>query len=138
VSLTAGVNIHFYVGTKVNLGGHLIGRILYGGWCGVKAATIASNPETVTPVAPVTDRTYFTLYPNPTNTGNFTLVQKGDKVYGNVRVEVYSMNGDKVSTTTMVGEKKHDFSLSTLPTGLYFVKVVADDYVETIKLVITR
>jgi hypothetical protein len=38
----------------------------------------------------------------------------------------------------MMGEKKHEFRVSDLPNGLYFVKVVADDYVETFKLVKTR
>ena len=79
----------------------------------------------------------FTLYPNPTN-GNFTLVQNGEKTYGTVKVEVYSMSGEKVLTERMIGEKKHEFRFSEIPAGLYFVKVVADDYVETIKLVKTR
>jgi hypothetical protein len=53
-------------------------------------------------------------------------------------VEVYSMNGEKVLTEKMIGEKKHEFRFSEMPNGLYFIKVVADDYNETIKLVKTR
>jgi hypothetical protein len=83
-----------------------------------------------------TDRAFFTLYPNPTN-GNFTLVKKGDLNYGNVKVEVFSMSGEKVFTGNMVGQK-HEFQFSGMASGLYFVKVVADNYVETIKLVKTR
>jgi hypothetical protein len=81
--------------------------------------------------------TYFTLYPNPTS-GNFTLEQKGEKTYGTVKVEIYSMNGKKVMTENIVGEKKHEFNFSDLPVGLYFVKIVADEYVETIKLIKSR
>ena len=38
-------------------------------------------------------------------------------------------------TETIIGEKMHDFRFSDMATGLYFVKVVADGYVETMKLV---
>ena len=79
----------------------------------------------------------FSLYPNPTN-GNFTVVQKGDASFGNVKVEVYTMNGEKVMTESMIGKKQHEFSFAEMQNGLYFVKVIADDYVETIKLVKTR
>ena len=48
------------------------------------------------------------------------------------------MNGAKVLTENMVGEKSHEFRFADLPGGLYFVKVVADNYVETIKLVKSR
>ena len=62
-------------------------------------------------------------------------MQKGVKFYNNVKVEVYSLHGEKIMTETMIGEKKHEFRLPDIVTGLYFVKIVADDYVETIKLV---
>jgi hypothetical protein len=65
-------------------------------------------------------------------------VQKGDRQYGSVKVEIYGMHGDKVLTAQMIGEKQHEFVTSGLPTGLYFVKLVADDYTETIKLIKTR
>ncbi|MCX6269406.1 MAG: T9SS type A sorting domain-containing protein [Bacteroidetes bacterium] len=48
------------------------------------------------------------------------------------------MSGEKVMTEQMVGEKKHEFRFSDIPVGLYFVRVVADNYVETIKLIKTR
>jgi hypothetical protein len=38
----------------------------------------------------------------------------------------------------MIGEQKHEFMTAALPAGLYFVKVVADDYAETIKLIKTQ
>jgi hypothetical protein len=108
-----------------------------GPWCTTSKMpeVAATGTEEPTPVS--LEQTYFSIYPNPT-TGNFTLVQKGDNQYGNVKVEVYGMRGDKVLSTQMIGEKKHEFVTSTLPTGLYFVKVVADNYTETIKLIKTR
>jgi hypothetical protein len=132
----AGMNIKFQEGTKVMPGGYLHGKINPGGpWCSSTKMTevVASGGETTL----ATELARFTLYPNPTN-GNFTLVQKGDRTFGNIRVEVYSMSGEKILTESMIGEKKHEFRFSDMATGLYFVKVVADDYVETIKLVKTR
>ena len=79
----------------------------------------------------------FNLYPNPTSS-NFTLIQKGEKSFGNVRIEIYNMNGRRVLTGMMTGEQKHEFSFTEIPAGLYFVKIIADDSIETIKLIKTR
>jgi hypothetical protein len=38
----------------------------------------------------------------------------------------------------MVAQKTREFTASQLPAGIYIVKVVADNYVETIKLIKTR
>ncbi|MDP1620787.1 MAG: T9SS type A sorting domain-containing protein [Bacteroidales bacterium] len=59
-------------------------------------------------------------------------------VYDKVQVEVYNMHGKKVVQGELIGEKKHEFRTSDLPHGLYFVTVVADDDVETFKLVKTK
>lgn len=48
------------------------------------------------------------------------------------------MSGGRILTDLIVGEKKHDFATSSLPAGVYFVKVAADDYVETVKLIKTK
>ncbi len=132
----AGHNILFEPGTHVAYNAYMHGYI---------STVYCINPNVpITAAATGQDgpqlnlsHAYFTLYPNPTS-GNFTLVQKGEKVYGSVKVEVYSMTGEKVLTEQMIGEKSHEFHFSNIPVGLYFVKVVADEYVETIKLVKTR
>ena len=136
VTLIAGVDIHFLPSVTVVNGGYLHGYIaLNGPWCTTPGmpAVAAGQQETT----PVLDRTFFSIFPNPTN-GNFTLVQKGDMQYGNVKVEIYGMRGDRVLASQMIGEKSHEFTTSSLPVGLYFVKVVADNYTETIKLIKTR
>ena len=46
--------------------------------------------------------------------------------------------GEKMISASMIGEKQHEFKTADLQSGLYFVRVVADNYVETIKLVKTR
>jgi hypothetical protein len=135
VTFIAGKNILFEPGTKVLPGGYMIGKIYTTAYCpgGGKEPTAAVQEETNSSLS----LAGFTLYPNPTN-GNFTLVQKGDNIYGTVKVEVYSMSGERVLTEQMIGEKRHEFRFSEIPAGLFFVKVVADNYVETIKLIKTR
>ena len=135
----AGVKISFMPGTTVQSGGKMVGRISTGTYCGgiypiIPAAAVATGTDE-TPFS--LEQANFTLYPNPTN-GNFTLVQKGDRQFGNVKVEIYAMRGDRVLSTQMIGEKRHEFVTSGLQSGLYFVKVIADDYTETIKLIKTR
>lgn len=133
----AGVKISFLPGTTVVNGGYLLGKISTGTYCGgiIGKSVVASGVE---PTAPNTiEQANFTIFPNPTS-GNFTLVQKGDRQYGSVKVEIYTMRGDKVLTSQMIGEKTHEFATSDLPVGLYFVKVIADDYTETIKLIRSR
>jgi hypothetical protein len=137
VTLQAGDMISIQAGTTVMAGGYLLGFISRDVYCtppqqpGIPA--IIAKEETLAGF----EQAFFTLYPNPTN-GNFTLVQKGSKLYGNVTVEVYSMRGEKVMTDRMIGEVKREFNVAEIPAGLYFVKILAEDYTETIKLVKTR
>jgi uncharacterized protein (DUF2141 family) len=136
VELVAGQNILLKQGTTVQSGGRLwahISQTFCGGADAPMVATGAGAEQTQQGLS----HAFFTLYPNPT-TGNFTLVQKGDKAYGTVKVEIFSMSGSRIMTGQMIGEKKTEFVTSALPTGIYFVKIVADDYVETIKLIKTR
>jgi hypothetical protein len=136
-TLIAGMNILYLPGTHIISGGYMHGYIAPGGpFCVtpplVKAIT--AEEHEIPDVSPFPN---FKIYPNPT-TGNFTLEQKGDKISVNVKVEVYGMYGEKVMAAVMTNERKHDFSLSEMAPGLYFVRIVAGDYSETIKLIKTR
>ncbi len=135
----AGVKISFMPGTTIPGGASMHGYIT------TNASYCAGGPPAMPAVIAGTDpatsssfeQVNFSIFPNPTS-GNFTLVQKGDRKFGDVKVEVYGMHGAKVLVSKMIGEKQHEFVTSQLPVGIYFVKVVADDYTETIKLVKTR
>ena len=140
VTMIAGQNILFKPNTKIQWGGQLLAKITTNSsFCGTLSGSYLKN-NTIIPENNLSNEkksAFFKVYPNPTN-GNFTLEQKSDKQFGNTTVEVYGIRGDKVFTDTMFGEKKHEFSLSQLPAGLYFVRVIADDYAETIKRIKMR
>ncbi len=130
--------ISFMPGTHIQSGSNLHGYISPGAYCVapfIPVTAPGTGEKTSKNAGP--DLASFSIYPNPAN-GNFFLVQKGEKLIGNVKVEVFTVRGDRVMTESMIVEKQHEFKSSDLKTGLYFVKVVADGYVETMKLVIRR
>jgi uncharacterized membrane protein YecN with MAPEG domain len=139
-TMIAGHNILFLPGTSVMAGGYMHGYItLDDQYCGQQAPaipTVVNSSGTEDP-AVSSMATSFNIYPNPTS-GNFTVEQKGTTLNGDVKVEVYSMRGEKLMTGHMIGEKKHEFWLTDLPHGLYFVKVIAGTEVETFKLVVKK
>jgi hypothetical protein len=140
-TMIAGARISLLHGTTVQNGGYLHGYIAPSGpYCiPPKIAELVEPPKDEINTNPnlAEENDHFLLYPNPT-TGAFTIVQKGDKPLSQWRIELYSMRGEKLMTESMTFEWKHEFCLPTIPDGLYFVKIVADGYAETIKLIKMR
>ena len=91
-------------------------------------AVVKSDVE----ILPATPQSSFKIYPNPT-TGNFILELTN---YANtVFVDIYGLWGEKVLTAALIGERKHEFSLSDRPVGIYFIRVVSGDKTETVKII---
>ena len=72
----------------------------------------------------------FVVYPNPT-TGIYTLEQKDGGEFGMLKVELFGLQGEKLMTTELTGEKKHEFSLSAFPAGLYIMQISTGETSET-------
>ena len=136
-TMIAGLNIHYLTGSRVAQGGYLHGYIAPAGPYCVAAPMVKAIANEGNDIPSVTEKSFFRVYPNPT-TGNFTLEQQGETIFGQVRVEIFGMHGDQMLTISMISEKKHEFAVSEFPAGLYFVKVIAGDRVETIKLIKTH
>ena len=134
-NMIAGLDIFYYPGTAVDSGGYLHGSIAPGGpFCG---GFIPSSPSVISgeeEIAGSPVSSSFKMYPNPT-TGIFTLEHRNDKAYGNATVEIFSIHGEKVLISSMTGVKKHLFSLSGFPPGIYCVRIVAGDLTETARLI---
>ena len=124
-------------GTHAKNSSYMRGYISSTDQCGTKMPAIATTPLGENDLSPVLQNVSFILYPNPTS-GKFTLEQKEGRNFDRVLMEVYSMQGDRVMTGSMDGARSKEFWLPDLQHGLYFVKVSADGYLETFKLVKTR
>ncbi len=130
----AGQNIIYLPGTKVEEGGYMLGKITTTNqFCGsvIIPAMVSTGTEDPTPAL---ESTLFRLYPNPTRSA-FTLEQSGTRIYDVLKVEIYNMMGERILTNEIIGQKKHEFLLSSMPVGVYFVRISGGDQVETIKLI---
>ncbi len=74
------------------------------------------------------------IYPNPT-TGNFILDLMGGVPAENITVDIYGIWGEKVLSKVLNGDRKHEFSLSDRPTGVYFIRIITGDKAETLKII---
>ena len=84
-------------------------------------------------------------YPNPFNAG--TVIKFNTKRDGNVRLEVFNILGQKVKTlvdkhlpygTYAVDWDGADISGQPAPTGLYFYRLITDDYSDVKKMVLIK
>ena len=134
-TLIAGQNILYEPGTKIEQGGYMLGQIAPGGpWCGLKASSIVTTPASIAEATINSEQSFFKVYPNPT-AGAFTLEFTQENAIGTVKVEVYGMQGEKVLTTSVSGERKYSFSLSGKPVGFYFLRVISDDKAGAVKII---
>ncbi len=105
-----------------------------GQFCGMKAPVFDSVRSDGDKKTTNEEQSFFKIYPNPT-TGNFILELKGDTLLDMIIVEVYGIQGKKVLTEVLYGERKHAFTLSNVPTGVYFIRVISGDKAETVKII---
>ena len=136
----AGVKILYLPTTIVAKGGILHGYITTtNAYCGslpaALVAVVAGEGEIPSQLSPASGM--FSIFPNPT-TGNFTLSYKGELAIANVQVELFDIHGNRVLMTSYSGERNHKFTLPGVSPGLYFVKVISGDQIESFKLIVTR
>ncbi len=132
VTMIAGQNIIFLPGTQVQPGGYLHGYISNQYCMPVKSPTLAEKSvEAESPVT--TPQSFFKIYPNPT-TGVFTLEVQGEAETGIVNVEIFGMHGDKILSTEISGNGKHELSLAGKPVGMYFIRMISGSKTETSRI----
>jgi hypothetical protein len=135
VTMIAGQNIIYYPGTRVYPGGYMRGYIAPNGpWCDEKAPSIVTVPEGETEIYPATEKSFFTIYPNPT-TGGFSLELKGIDEAAELKVEMYGMHSEHLFSADVKGQRKYDFSLTGKPVGVYFIRVITGKYAGTVKII---
>jgi hypothetical protein len=133
----AGVNIIYYPGTKVNLGGHMYGHIKPAGpFCNPyqHQAPVIAGVEGGQQGIGNPSNSFFKIYPNPTP-GKFTLELNGDVTSAQVHVEIFGLLGDRILSKDMQLERRQEFSLVERPTGVYVIHVTSGVTSETEKII---
>ncbi len=79
-------------------------------------------------------------YPNPFNSETIIIFRVGNST--NVTIELFDVLGRKISTifdgNVRAGEHITRLKADTIPSGVYYYRMKADNYVETKKLIINR
>jgi len=75
------------------------------------------------------------IYPNPI-VDNIEI--KLDKSYSDVDVSIESMNGNKISKINASEKKSMILDLSTLPKGIYIIRIKGDDDLNVVKKVVKK
>jgi hypothetical protein len=76
----------------------------------------------------------YNIYPNPTP-GRFTL-QGENMNLEETTLEIYDLNGRLVLKSSEMRNKKQEFDLSTMPKGIYVVKLFSLEGLVSKKLII--
>ncbi|HNY02551.1 MAG TPA: T9SS type A sorting domain-containing protein [Bacteroidales bacterium] len=122
VSLIAGHSVLFRPGTRIYSGGHMHGLITMNGqYCTNKSGNSSTAADS-TALEP-SSACFFSVYPNPT-TGKFSLEISNGTSLSNLYVEIFDIHGSPILTERFAGEKKHEFSLSGHPRGIYVIRVI--------------
>jgi len=139
-TMIAGQRINYLPNTNIHPGGYLHGYITtIGQYCPTppsppveNTALLAGDPEDILYSGDI-GNLMFKVYPNPT-TGTFILEFK-EIPEDAVEMEVYGMQGEKALSETLPRTKRHEFSLSGRPAGLYFIRVVSEGQTGTQKII---
>ncbi len=83
---------------------------------------------------PVNDDIKISATPNPT-IGRFVVQISGLNTLTDVMINVYSETGESVCKPILTSLKMMELSLEEKPSGIYFIKVLYDNQVETLKII---
>jgi hypothetical protein len=132
-TLVAGQNILMKPGTHFENGSSVHAYIDFTGlYCDIPTAK--SSPESVSDEVIPEKEGFFRVYPNPTP-GRFTLEMKSNEMGGNVRVEIFSLMGERVLKSELPLMKQYQFDLSNRQPGLYLIKVMQGTDIGYFKLI---
>jgi hypothetical protein len=134
-TMIAGQKISYQRGTRVMSGGYMRGYITTNGqYCALMQPSMVSTVTGEIEVPTIERKLGVNVYPNPTN-GYITLEINGWPLTETIHAELYSMNGIAIMSEDFAGETKYRISLMDVPSGLYFLRIVANEKVETIKII---
>jgi hypothetical protein len=139
VTMIAGQKIRYMPGTTVFPGGYMHGYITTTGqYCNSLNDSLVIGPlavpdERQTPEN-ATRGSNFNIYPNPT-TGKFLIELTGDTGVQNLKIEIYTMLGERVLSRQLTGQTRYDLSLENQQPGVYILHLISGQKVETVKVI---
>ena len=137
-TFVAGQKISFLPGTTVAQNGYLHGYITQDGhYCNQPLNPVVNtktSDEETTSIPEMISNQAIHVYPNPT-TGIFMVEVKGESQVMLTKAEIYSISGTKLHTVVLANERKHEFSVTELKPGLYFIHIFTNDRSEILKFV---
>jgi hypothetical protein len=136
-TLIAGRQISFLPGTTVASGGHLWGYITAKGrYCGSTLPPMA--PVTLSDVeevfSPGSDESALKIYPNP-NSGEFYIELPFENSKGDITVKIINLLGKVVVDRQFQAASRLNVNLGNQPDGIYIVRVTADGFDRSEKIV---
>ncbi|MCX6305640.1 MAG: T9SS type A sorting domain-containing protein [Bacteroidetes bacterium] len=133
-TMIAGQNIVYLPGTTVEPGGYMHGYITTDNqYCGGMVPSMVNVVAGTEQVPSSLITTSYKVYPNPTP-GEFTVEFSANDIQP-AKANIFNMNGVKVLSADLNGEKKHEFSISSLPAGIYMIHLSSGKSVQVVKIV---
>jgi hypothetical protein len=131
----AGVSINFGEGFVAESGSFVL-ALITDVYCSLPESMLASEdaiiPEEMT-AKPAND-SFFKVYPNPTSNA-FTLELTEFDEALKITVEIYGMMGERLLQNELFGSQLYRFDLSTMPKGVYILRVLRGNQTETQKII---
>ena len=133
VTMIAGQSILYLSGASVLSGGYLYGYIAPDGpFCNAPAMVKVVNSDDE--IIPSEGSASGKVYPNPTS-GQFRLELNGFGSAEQIRVDIFNMQGERISSRDVPADQTHEFSLSGNPPGIYLVLMCGRSTNESIRVI---
>lgn len=134
VEFRAGVSIIFGDGFVAAEGSYVLATIT-DVYCSLPLAMLASE-EIIVPEMQnaISESATFKVYPNPSS-GVFALELSGVESTEKVTVEIYGMMGERLLRSDLSGSQIYQFDLSTMPRGVYILRIMHGGQAETQKII---
>ena len=136
VTMIAGQNIRFLDGARIYPGGFLHAYITTTDayCCAIGSNLMQKSADQNSKITETTVGSFFRIYPNPAN-DKFCLELNPALKDTKTTVHISGMVGDLIQRKVVTGNTLYEFSLGGKPTGIYYIRVMAGDRIETKKII---
>ncbi|MBE0662078.1 MAG: T9SS type A sorting domain-containing protein, partial [Bacteroidales bacterium] len=143
VTVENGGIAHFIAGERITISEGFNGKQGAYVWARISEEYCSQSPSMLSseeiinaeilPVIESNDK-FFKVFPNPT-TGNVRLMFNDSVETSTIILDVYTIVGEKIHHSELNGQMHYDFDFSSLPGGIYILKIQKDKVIETEKII---